>query len=124
MQPTLIVFVCVELHLCVACAALLFGVAPASYAATLAQHQIQTSPRPAGTPEFMAPELYDEKYDTKVDVYAFGMCLLELATRRYPYSECQNAAQIYKKVIQVGASFHRRCKLMGASCSPNACWRP
>ncbi|KAG2448512.1 hypothetical protein HYH02_006403 [Chlamydomonas schloesseri] len=52
-----------------------------------------------GTPEFMAPELYEEKYDEKVDVYAFGMCLLELATMEYPYSECKNAAQIYKKVI-------------------------
>lgn len=28
-----------------------------------------------GTPEFMAPELYDEKYDEKVDIYAFGMVL-------------------------------------------------
>ena len=26
----------------------------------------------------MAPELYDEKYDEKVDVYAFGMCVLEV----------------------------------------------
>ncbi|PNW88680.1 hypothetical protein CHLRE_01g040150v5 [Chlamydomonas reinhardtii] len=52
-----------------------------------------------GTPEFMAPELYEEKYDEKVDVYAFGMCLLELATMEYPYSECKNAAQIYKKVV-------------------------
>ncbi len=25
------------------------------------------------TPEFMAPELYDELYDEKVDIYAFGM---------------------------------------------------
>ena len=29
-----------------------------------------------GTPEFMAPELYDEEYDDRVDVYSFGMCLL------------------------------------------------
>lgn len=55
-----------------------------------------------GTPEFMAPELYDEDYDDKVDVYSFGMCLLELATLEYPYSECRNAAQIYKKVTLVG----------------------
>ncbi|XP_053707539.1 serine/threonine-protein kinase WNK4-like isoform X2 [Synchiropus splendidus] len=51
-----------------------------------------------GTPEFMAPEMYEEKYDEAVDVYAFGMCLLEMATSDYPYSECQNAAQIYRKV--------------------------
>ncbi|NXR64356.1 WNK4 kinase, partial [Rhadina sibilatrix] len=49
-------------------------------------------------PEFMAPEMYEEKYDEAVDVYAFGMCMLEMATSEYPYSECQNAAQIYRKV--------------------------
>ncbi|XP_067443366.1 serine/threonine-protein kinase WNK2 isoform X2 [Thunnus thynnus] len=51
-----------------------------------------------GTPEFMAPEMYEEHYDEGVDVYAFGMCMLEMATSEYPYSECQNAAQIYRKV--------------------------
>lgn len=56
---------------------------------------------PTGTPEFMAPEMYEEKYDEAVDVYAFGMCMLEMATSEYPYSECQNAAQIYRKVTSV-----------------------
>lgn len=51
-----------------------------------------------GTPEFMAPEMYEEHYDESVDVYAFGMCMLEMATSEYPYKECTNAAQIYKKV--------------------------
>ncbi|TPX59601.1 hypothetical protein PhCBS80983_g02368 [Powellomyces hirtus] len=51
-----------------------------------------------GTPEFMAPELYDENYNEKVDIYAFGMMVLEIATKEYPYSECTNQAQIYKKV--------------------------
>uniref|UniRef100_A0A803MFX3 non-specific serine/threonine protein kinase n=1 Tax=Chenopodium quinoa TaxID=63459 RepID=A0A803MFX3_CHEQI len=51
-----------------------------------------------GTPEFMAPELYEEDYNELVDIYAFGMCLLELVTFEYPYTECANAAQIYKKV--------------------------
>uniref|UniRef100_A0A667Y6Q4 non-specific serine/threonine protein kinase n=1 Tax=Myripristis murdjan TaxID=586833 RepID=A0A667Y6Q4_9TELE len=54
-----------------------------------------------GTPEFMAPEMYEEHYDEAVDVYAFGMCMLEMATSEYPYSECQNAAQIYRKVTSV-----------------------
>ncbi|KAF9320475.1 hypothetical protein BG003_006072 [Podila horticola] len=54
-----------------------------------------------GTPEFMAPEMYEEKgYNEKVDIYAFGMCLLEMVTGEYPYGECKNAAQIYKKVTQ------------------------
>ncbi|XP_049513202.1 serine/threonine-protein kinase WNK1-like isoform X16 [Dermacentor silvarum] len=51
-----------------------------------------------GTPEFMAPEMYEEHYDESVDVYAFGMCMLEMATSEYPYSECSGPAQIYKKV--------------------------
>lgn len=59
-----------------------------------------------GTPEFMAPEMYEEHYDESVDVYAFGMCMLEMATSEYPYSECQNAAQIYRKVTSVGIILH------------------
>ncbi|KAI3822084.1 hypothetical protein L1987_09665 [Smallanthus sonchifolius] len=51
-----------------------------------------------GTPEFMAPELYEEEYNELVDIYSFGMCILELITCEYPYSECKNHAQIYKKV--------------------------
>ena len=51
-----------------------------------------------GTPEFMAPEMYDEEYNELVDVYSFGMCMLEMLTLEYPYSECSNPAQIYKKV--------------------------
>ncbi|KAI8989345.1 kinase-like domain-containing protein [Pilobolus umbonatus] len=54
-----------------------------------------------GTPEFMAPEMYEEKgYSEKVDIYAFGMCLLEMVTGEYPYGECTNAAQVFKKVTQ------------------------
>merc|ERR1719431_2365069 len=52
-----------------------------------------------GTPEFMAPEMYEEHYDEAVDVYAYGLCMLEMATSEYPYSECTGPAQIYKKVV-------------------------
>lgn len=41
-----------------------------------------------GTPEFMAPELYEECYGTAVDIYAFGMCVLEMVTLERPYKEC------------------------------------
>jgi len=51
-----------------------------------------------GTPEFMAPELYDEDYNELVDIYSFGMCLLEMVTLEIPYSECCSIAHIYKKV--------------------------
>lgn len=49
----------------------------------------------------MAPEMYEEHYDEAVDVYAFGMCMLEMASSEYPYKECTNAAQIYKRVTTV-----------------------
>jgi WNK lysine deficient protein kinase len=52
----------------------------------------------------MAPELYEEEYNELVDIYSFGMCLLEMVTFEYPYSECTNAAQIYKKVTSVRSS--------------------
>jgi WNK lysine deficient protein kinase len=45
-----------------------------------------------GTPEFMAPELYEEHYGTPVDIYAFGMCMLEMITLEKPYRECVNPA--------------------------------
>ena len=54
-----------------------------------------------GTPEFMAPELYDEDYNELVDIYSFGMCMLEIVTCEYPYNECKNSAQIFKKVTSV-----------------------
>lgn len=49
----------------------------------------------------MAPEIYEEAYNELVDIYSFGMCILEMVTFEYPYSECNNPAQIYKKVISV-----------------------
>lgn len=49
----------------------------------------------------MAPEVYDEDYNELVDIYSFGMCMLEMATFEYPYCECKNNAQIYKKVSSV-----------------------
>jgi hypothetical protein len=62
-----------------------------------------------GTPEYMAPELYEESYTEKVDIYAFGMCLLEMVSMDYPYSECKGPAQIMKKAInnEKPAAFHK-----------------
>ncbi|WOK93084.1 putative serine/threonine-protein kinase WNK11 [Canna indica] len=53
-----------------------------------------------GTPEFMAPELYEEEYTELVDIYSFGMCVLEMVTREIPYSECDSVAKIYRKVTE------------------------
>lgn len=58
-----------------------------------------------GTPEFMAPELYEEIYNEKVDIYAFGMCMLEMVTKERPYSECVNAAQVRRKRASWAVTF-------------------
>ncbi|MEO8417427.1 MAG: bifunctional protein-serine/threonine kinase/phosphatase [Methylophilaceae bacterium] len=43
-----------------------------------------------GTPSFMAPELFDGKTaDTSTDIYAAGVTLYHLLTRRYPYGEIE-----------------------------------
>jgi WNK lysine deficient protein kinase len=49
----------------------------------------------------MAPELYEEEYTELVDIYSFGMSMLEMVTLEYPYNECNNPAQIFKKVTSV-----------------------
>jgi serine/threonine protein kinase len=41
----------------------------------------------AGTPAYMAPELFSSSpYNEKVDVYAFGIVLNEMDTRKMPYT--------------------------------------
>lgn len=54
-----------------------------------------------GTPEFMAPEIFEEAYTEKADIYAFGMCLIEIVTDQYPFAECTTTAQVYRRVSQV-----------------------
>lgn len=40
----------------------------------------------AGTPTYMAPELFQKRaYDHKVDVFAFGSLLWEIINREVPY---------------------------------------
>jgi WNK lysine deficient protein kinase len=51
-----------------------------------------------GTPEFMAPEMFSENYDERVDIYAFGMAVLEMISGEYPYTECSTAIQIINRV--------------------------
>ncbi|KAL5727467.1 non-specific serine/threonine protein kinase [Ranunculus cassubicifolius] len=51
-----------------------------------------------GTAEYMAPELYEEDYTELVDIYSFGLCLLEMVTISIPYEECDHVVKIYKKV--------------------------
>jgi serine/threonine protein kinase len=51
-----------------------------------------------GTMEFMAPEMFDERYDELVDVYSFGLCMLEMITGEYPYIECKGPTAVIKRV--------------------------
>eukprot|EP00501_MAST-03F_sp_TOSAG23-6_P002058 GSMAST32.ASY1.ANO1.2149.1 assembled CDS len=42
-----------------------------------------------GTAAFMAPEMYDMgSYTEKVDIYAFGMTMIEIMTGKAPHSDC------------------------------------
>lgn len=53
----------------------------------------------AGTPTYMAPELFQKKsYNEKVDVFAFGTMLWELATKEIPY-DGWDAGDIKEKVL-------------------------
>jgi serine/threonine protein kinase len=53
-----------------------------------------------GTLEFMAPELFNgSSYNEKVDIWAFGMCVLEMATHRYPFSECTSYGRLVRKIV-------------------------
>lgn len=43
-----------------------------------------------GLPEFRAPEMYDGAYNESVDIYAFGLAVLQMATMKLPFAECHH----------------------------------
>ena len=49
----------------------------------------------------MPPELANGGFDDRSDIYAFGMCALEMFTFKYPYGECSTSYQIFAKQLQV-----------------------
>eukprot|EP00668_Euglena_longa_P022456 GGOE01027945.1.p1 GENE.GGOE01027945.1~~GGOE01027945.1.p1 ORF type:complete len:691 (+),score=177.42 GGOE01027945.1:68-2140(+) len=54
--------------------------------------------------EFMAPEILaadTSMYTCKGDVYAFGMCVVEMVTGQIPYAECQGNLEEIKRRVQV-----------------------
>ena len=54
----------------------------------------------AGTPTYMAPELFLKRsYDEKVDVFAFGCLLWEIINREVPYDGL-DPSDISSKVIK------------------------
>lgn len=64
----------------------------------LAKKTTELTFSPLGTPEYMAPEIYTEKYDEKIDIYSFGLCISELFTGEIPYNEFSNFTKIWKAV--------------------------
>lgn len=52
----------------------------------------------------MAPDFYTDKakgYDRKVDIWAFGMCVLEMATMEVPYyAEFGNNEQEVQRAVK------------------------
>lgn len=53
-----------------------------------------------GTTEFMAPEMFKQTYNTKVDIFSFGMLLIEITTNECPYQECKHTLEIYDKIVR------------------------
>lgn len=52
----------------------------------------------------MAPDYYsaDRDYDEKVDIWAFGLSVLEMVTLEVPYNECDSLfVSIFKHVSRV-----------------------
>lgn len=54
-----------------------------------------------GTPTFMAPEIYDEKFSYPADIWALGICMYLLITGVYPFVLIKNAAVCLKDYQQV-----------------------
>ena len=50
--------------------------------------------------EYKAPKLYHEDYNESVGKYAFGMCLLEMATGEAPYDESVLGFRRWWKKVQ------------------------
>jgi serine/threonine protein kinase len=54
-----------------------------------------------GTPLYMAPELFEEKpYDSKVDVYAFGMLTYEILSGETPFPNIPNPIALGKCIVK------------------------
>jgi len=51
-----------------------------------------------GEPEFIAPEMYKAVYTESADIFAFGMCVIEMVTKEIPYQEFNSAAQVWRAV--------------------------
>lgn len=51
-----------------------------------------------GCPEWIPPEMMSWNIGGHTDVYCFGMVMIEMLTKRRPYSGCSNPAEVYRLV--------------------------
>ncbi|XP_021771474.1 serine/threonine-protein kinase WNK8-like [Chenopodium quinoa] len=58
--------------------------------------------RCVGTPETMAPEIFEAEYNEKVDIFSFGMTLVQIVTKEKMYSECNNDKELVSGMIKRG----------------------
>lgn len=59
--------------------------------------------RSAGCAAYMAPERIDPQkpdYDIRADVWSLGITLVELATGKFPYQNCQTDFEVLTKVLE------------------------
>ena len=53
-----------------------------------------------GTLIFMAPEFYSQEYDNKIDIWAFGLCLIQMITGEIPYWEYINVVMFISAQVK------------------------
>ncbi|CAE7689050.1 CPK2 [Symbiodinium pilosum] len=61
----------------------------------------------AGTPHYMAPEVYAGRYDDKADVWSIGVILFEMLSNRHPfYTEGNDLEAVKRRILTpAGADF-------------------
>lgn len=61
---------------------------------------MQADVKIVGSLPWMAPECFDGRYSDKSDIYAYGMVLWEIVSRKPPYDDVENLEEIFEAVRQ------------------------